>query len=146
MRLFLFATMIILQKLLQKIIASQKKPTHRIELHATIFCNHLAKLLRKFIITGSIASHVATIFCNHLAKLLQKIIASKKPSTSHPDPEIPDLKMLTRARNDVWMSKWTSGNRGFRGLIASYVATIFCNQLANLLQKIASVGPTHYMA
>ncbi len=30
-----------------------------------------------------IASHVATIFCNHLAKLLQKIIASLKTNTSH---------------------------------------------------------------
>ncbi len=27
-------------------------------------------------------SHVATIFCNHLAKLLQKIVVSKKTNTS----------------------------------------------------------------
>jgi hypothetical protein len=38
---------------------------------ATIFCNHLAKLLQKIIASHKnqhIASHVATIFCNHLAK------------------------------------------------------------------------------
>jgi hypothetical protein len=56
-------------------------------------------------------SHVATIFCNHLAKLLQKIVASQT------DPEIPDLKMLMRVRNAVWLTKRAIGIRGFRGLI-----------------------------
>jgi hypothetical protein len=52
-----------------------------------------------------------------------------------PDPEIPYLKMLIRARNAVWMSKRAIGIRGFRGLD---VATIFCNHLAKLLQKIVA--------
>ncbi len=75
---------------------------------ATIFCNHLAKLLQKiiasnktntshdstnFVIVLQICykrssqkyqgiSHVTTIFCNHLAKLLQKIVASQKTIAS----------------------------------------------------------------
>jgi hypothetical protein len=61
-------------------------------------------------------------------------IIPEKP-THHmllPGPEIPDLKMFIRARNAVWMSKRAIGIRGFRGL----VATMFCNHLATLLQKI----------
>jgi hypothetical protein len=47
-----------------------------------------------------------------------------------PDPEIPDLKMLTRARNAVLRSKRAIGIRGFRGL----VATIFCNHLSKMFE------------
>jgi hypothetical protein len=85
--------------------------------------------------TQHIASHGDTIFCNHLAKLLQKIIASQKTNTSlgkpthHmlPDPEIPDQKMLIRARNAFWRHERTIGIRGFRGL--HDVATIFWERI-----------------
>jgi hypothetical protein len=67
---------------------------------ATLFCNHLAKLLHKIVASQKTnTSHVATIFCNHLAKLLQT------------DPEIPDLKMFIRVRNAV-----TNRAIGIRGL------------------------------
>ena len=46
---------------------------------------NFARWLQKIVASQEnqhIASH-ATIFCNHLAKLLQKIVASQKPNTSH---------------------------------------------------------------
>jgi ferric iron reductase protein FhuF len=105
----------ILQQFYKRTTHPSREPTHRtiITSHAaTIFCNHLAKLLQKIEasqknrhIQEHIASH-ATIFCNHLAKLLQKIIASQK-------------------------------NRHIQEHIASH-ATIFCNHLAKLLQKIVA--------
>jgi competence protein ComGF len=105
--------------LLQKIVASQEN--QHIASHATIFCNQLAKVLQKIVAYENqhITSH-ATIFCNQLANVLQKIVASQENQhiASHADPEIPDLKMLIRARNAVWMSKRAIGIRGFRGLLA----------------------------
>ncbi len=91
-------------KLLQKIIASQKNqhiasqllPSFVIILQscykrwqhtrktntshrATIFCNHLAKLLQKMVASQK-NQHIASNYylCNHLAKLLQKMVASQK--------------------------------------------------------------------
>ncbi len=40
----------------------------------------------------------------------------------YPDPEIPDLKKLMRARNAVWRQKRYIGNRGFMGLLVSTCA------------------------
>jgi hypothetical protein len=39
------------------------------------------------------------------------------------DPKIPDLKMLIRARNAVWMSKRAIGFRGFTGLAVGEYST-----------------------
>ena len=54
-----------------------------------------------------------------------------------------DLDHFEWIVNDVYV-QWTPTCRGFRGLIASHVANIFCIHLAKLLQKIlASRNPTH---
>jgi hypothetical protein len=117
---------------------------------------------------GFRALHVATIFCNHLEKLLQKIIASQKINTCwqipkspnpdcsvcrpngvsclmkhlqiwdfgvcmFPDPEIPESRLLVLTLTQRFVPVWTSLNRAFRGL---HVASIFCNHLAKLIQKI----------
>jgi ABC-type transport system involved in cytochrome bd biosynthesis fused ATPase/permease subunit len=66
-----------LAKMLQKSIASQENPTHRITCCATIFCNHFAKWLQKLVGTQK-THHACYYLLNHLAKLLQKFIASQK--------------------------------------------------------------------
>ena len=72
-----------LAKLLQKIIVS-RKPTHLIMLLRSFVI-----ILQSCYNDHSIPekpTHVATIFCNHLVKLLQKIIVSRKTNTSHHTP------------------------------------------------------------
>jgi hypothetical protein len=41
-------------------------------------------------------------------------------------PEIPELKMFTRARNAFWMSKRTIGIRGFRGVKKCRFVSAMC--------------------
>ncbi len=81
--------------------------------HATLFCNHLAKLLQYSIQenpTQPNTSH-ATIFCNHLAKLLQKIISSLKTQqiASHATIFWIILQSLCSPTEDFWMAERTFG-------------------------------------
>jgi hypothetical protein len=53
--------------------------------------------------TQHMGSHVATIFCNHLAKLLQKIITSQ-PSATHPNfgPNLPFHEFPKHFNHNSW--------------------------------------------
>ncbi len=66
-------------------------------------------MLQKIACDRITASHVATIFCNHLAKLLQKIIASQKNQHTPLACYYIFAKFMLPKRR-FWMAERTFGN------------------------------------
>ncbi len=130
----LFATMVV-----TKIIASQKTGTS----HATIFCNNFMLPKRRF---WKSDEHLGTRFRSAFQKgeysiwatFLWKVVRSFDPKRSlgHPKSSFREHKLyktITKESRIPWNS-------------TSHVATIFCNHLAKLLQKIvASHETAHHM-
>ncbi len=103
-------------------------------------------------IPGKPTHHVATIFCNHLAKLLQKIRASQKNQhimlllsfviilqscykrSEHPRKPNTSHHMLLLSFVIILQSCYKRSEHPRKP--THHVATIFCNHLAKLLQKI----------